>query len=107
MLAAIPAIAAPGNGNGNAYGRNKVCVLTFDDSGQRNNVNVVDARLMPLPAARNAQSRDSDNVGLYTYGTDAPDYDGVTNIPSPSGTDITSDMNTEQVCNVLAEQAAD
>ena len=93
-LISSPALAAPGNGN--AYGNNKVCLVTFGTPAERAgqaDADVVDARYLPLPAAMNQEAKSDDVSDIYTYGDDG--YTG-------PGVDYHYDgASTEETCAYL------
>jgi hypothetical protein len=72
MLAG-PTLAAPGNGQGNAYGQDKVCVVTVhtpEEALGGANADVVKAEYLPKPAADNRVAHSDGSVRIFTYGDD-------------------------------------
>lgn len=108
-----PALTSPSlarNGTrGNAYGTQKVCLVTFSsETGNTGaDADVVSARLLPLPAAMRAEARNDTLSDIYTY-NESTQRSGVDyNIMSPNdpAAGITPDMNTAQACSALAAYA--
>ena len=112
LLAASSIFAAPAAAQpqGNAYGQEpKVCFITFESAAalaSGANTGITKAQYLPLPIAQKFQQRNPTVTALYTYGTNDP-ISGVTNVAVPSGEGITANMTTEQVCEILADQADD
>ena len=110
-ILAVRALAKNDDAPAHAYGKNKVCLLTFGtEAGQAGgaDADVVGARFLPLPAAKQLESQNSLS-DIYSYGPDGSTADGVRNV-NPVGNDpavgITDDMNTQQVCQAFADFAA-
>ena len=70
-------------------GHDRVCLITFDADGGRNNTDVVGAKYLPRKAADAQNKSASDNVAIYTYSA----------VGDP-GTD-----STEQTCSCLNDAA--
>lgn len=81
LIAAVPAIAAPGNGKGYAYGHDpKVCLVTFGTPEERAgqaDADVVKAQYLPLRIALQKEQASDDVSDIYTYGDDGYVGDGV------------------------------
>ncbi len=108
-----PTLLAPANSQGRKVGHQpKVCLVTFGaETGNTGaDADVIKAQYVPLPIAMKLEARNDTLADIYTYGATGFSGAGVdfhVAAPNDPALGITPEMNTEQVCNILAAAADD